>query len=526
MRPPANFSLRAVHMRVHRIAGALAGLSASIPPATSDTFTVQLDSAAAGSKSGELSFTTSDVDENPFNFPLAGVVLTPPEIVVELAGNDIADGTLTAVDFGSVQEGQAGPTRVFTVRNTGGSVLTLGAPGLPPGYSIVEGLSASLGAGASDTFTLRLDTASAGTKAGQVSFTTGDADENPFNFPVTGVVTSTNTPPTISDIADRSIDEDVPTGAIGFVIGDAQTPAGSLTITRQSSNPGLVPLANIVLGGSDAVRTLTITPAGEQSGTTTITITVHDAGGAMASDSFVLTVNPVNDAPTISAIADRRIGRNVPAPFAFDLGDIETPAASLAVQVQSSNPTLVPPSAVVISGSGASRTATVTPALNQTGVCTITLIVTDGSGAPASEPFTVTVGSLWQNTAEPLNVDGQPGIVPLDALIIFNELNNRVFTNPVTGQLPAAGGPFGPAPYYDTDGDEFVTPLDALLVINHINAQAAFAGEGEAPAAVLAPPPVRMVQPPAALDAAAEDLLHLLASDVAARRRWRLPRSR
>ncbi|MBI3464286.1 MAG: choice-of-anchor D domain-containing protein [Planctomycetes bacterium] len=108
---PAGFSL-------------VEGLAANIAPGGSDTFTGRLDSAAVGTKSGEVTFTTNDLDENPFNFAIAGqVTLPPPEIAVELSGADIPDGSSTAIDFGSVALGQPGPTRVFTVRNTGGADL-------------------------------------------------------------------------------------------------------------------------------------------------------------------------------------------------------------------------------------------------------------------------------------------------------------------------------------------------------------------------------------------------------------------
>ena len=59
---------------------------------------------------------------------------------------------------------------MFTVRNDGGSTLTLGAVTVPTGYTLTEGLSTTLMPGASDTFTVQLDTAVAGTKAGDISF--------------------------------------------------------------------------------------------------------------------------------------------------------------------------------------------------------------------------------------------------------------------------------------------------------------------------------------------------------------------
>jgi Right handed beta helix region len=97
-----------------------------------------------------------------------------------------------------------------------------------------------------------------------------------------------NIAPTISDIADQTTTAGVAVGPINFTVGDANTDA--LTVTVSSSNTALVPNANIVVGGSGANRTLTITPLPGQTGTTTITITLSD-GETQVSDSFVLTVN-------------------------------------------------------------------------------------------------------------------------------------------------------------------------------------------------------------------------------------------
>src|SRR5690606_11310687 len=67
-----------------------------------------------------------------------------------------------------------------------------------------------------------------------------------------------NTPPTIAPdpIPNQSTTVDTPTAPIAITVGDAETPAGDLVVTASSSNTTLVPVANIVIGGSGANRTL------------------------------------------------------------------------------------------------------------------------------------------------------------------------------------------------------------------------------------------------------------------------------
>jgi hypothetical protein len=208
-------------------------------------------------------------------------------------------------------------------------------------------------------------------------------------------VVSVNDAPTISDIGNQVTAEDTPTGAIAFVVGDVETPAGDLTVTGTSSNPTLVPDANIVFGGSGANRTVTITPAANQWGTTDITIVVDDGTGGTASDTFVLTVTAVNDAPTISDIGNQVTAEDTPTgAIAFVVGDVETPAGGLTVTGTSSNPTLVPDANIVFGGSGANRTVTITPAANQWGTTDITIVVDDGTGGTASDIFLLVVTQI------------------------------------------------------------------------------------------------------------------------------------
>ncbi len=208
-------------------------------------------------------------------------------------------------------------------------------------------------------------------------------------------VVTVNDQPTVSNIADQSTAEDTPIGPLAFTVADGETAAGSLTMSGSSSNTTLVPNANIAFGGSGANRTVTITPAANQSGSTTITVTASDPSGGSGSDTFLLTVTSDNDQPTISAVANQTISEDgATSALAFTVGDTESAATLLTMSGASSNQTLVPDANIVFGGSGASRNVTVMPAANQFGTATITLTVSDPDGGSAQEPFTLTVNAV------------------------------------------------------------------------------------------------------------------------------------
>src|SRR6185369_16819846 len=100
----------------------------------------------------------------------------------------------SSVNFGTVSQGGSTSSLTFTVKNDGNQAMTLSGLSVPSGYSITNNLVASLAIGASDTFTVQLDTATTGTKTGNISFTTNDTGHNPFNFPITGTVSAPTTP--------------------------------------------------------------------------------------------------------------------------------------------------------------------------------------------------------------------------------------------------------------------------------------------------------------------------------------------
>ncbi len=322
------------------------------------------------------------------NLDVAGGTLAP------LATPDLA-GNLT-VGGGGVYQVRVNGTTVgsqydrLTVGGTvtlGGSIAVVPAAGLAVG-SIFIILDHSGPGAISGTFD-GLPEGGAFVSGGytwQVSYLGGDGNDVSLTILPPGA----NTQPVIGDVADLSIEEDTTASAIPFIVGDSQTAAAALNVTAVSSNPALVPDASILLGGSGANRSVTLTPEPDLSGATMITLTVSD-GDLTATDTFVLTVSPVNDAPVIAAVSDLSIDENSASPpIAVSLGDIDSPVSGLTLTAVSSDTTLLPNANISLGGSGANRTVVLTPAADRNGVATVTLTVSDGD-LESTQTFDLTV---------------------------------------------------------------------------------------------------------------------------------------
>ncbi|GIW99774.1 MAG: hypothetical protein KatS3mg111_3107 [Pirellulaceae bacterium] len=97
-------------------------------------------------------------------------------------------------------------------------------------------------------------------------------------------------------------------------------------------------------------------------------------------------------------------------------------------------------------------------------------------------------GEGFHNYSNPMDVNGDGYVSPIDALGVINWLNLQG-----AGQLPTSSGEgeaAGRRLYVDTNGDNFVSPIDALLVINYLNKGSLGGGEGEGPGSDLVAPPV------------------------------------
>ena len=99
-----------------------------------------------------------------------------------------------------------------------------------------------------------------------------------------------------------------------------------------------------------------------------------------------------NSPPVISTIPNHALSKNrASEPLPFLVNDLETSPDRLEITAHSSNPAVVPSFGLIIKGSHANRTLVIDPSNGRTGVCTVTIEVSDGS-ATTTTTFLVTVG--------------------------------------------------------------------------------------------------------------------------------------
>ena len=250
----------------------------------SATFSVRLDdnggTANGGvNQSADQTFTVS-----------VGPVNDAPTVnaISNLSTNEDTATVAIAITLGDVDNPVAGLTLSATSSNSS----------LVPVGNVVFG-----GAGASRTAVVTPDPDQFGTASITVTVSDG-ADTSASTFILT--VNPVNDAPTIAPFADIFTIEDTASGSSAIAVGDIDSSVLGLSLTATSSNLALAPLANIVFGGSGASRTVTITPAPDQSGTASITMTVSD-GFASSARTFILNVIANNDPPSFAVGANQSL---------------------------------------------------------------------------------------------------------------------------------------------------------------------------------------------------------------------------
>lgn len=209
--------------------------------------------------------------------------------------------------------------------------------------------------------------------------------------------TATGTP------GSQTILEDASSAPLAFTVADNVTLAANLVITASSSNTSLIPNANLVLGGSGANRTLTITPVADLNGGP-VTITVKLVDEALNESQFTFTANvtPVNDPPSFVKGADQTVNndagpQSVPGwATAISSGPTNESAQTVSFSVAANSNTALFSAQPAVASNG---TLTFTPAVGAVGTATITLRAQDSGGTAnggndsSTQTFTITVNA-------------------------------------------------------------------------------------------------------------------------------------
>jgi len=206
------------------------------------------------------------------------------------------------------------------------------------------------------------------------------------------IVNPVNQSPTLNALANMTVNEGAGQQLVNLsgISSGASNEVQTLTVTAASSNPSLIPNPTVTYTSPNGTGTIAFTPVTGAGGSANITVTVNDGGASSntVARTFAVTVNRL---PTITAITNQLItvGALV-SPIPFTIADTETAASSLTVAVTSTNQSLIAEADIVISGSGANRTLSLSPAGGQTGMSEITVTVSDGFGS-ANRAFLFTV---------------------------------------------------------------------------------------------------------------------------------------
>lgn len=221
----------------------------------------------------------------------------------------------------------------------------------------------------------------AANRSGTVTITVTAEDEEGLDFSdvLTVEVTPVNDAPTINNPGTIDIVEDAAQQGIaltGISAGPLETQ--TIDISVSAVDPSLFEILEVVYTSPNATGTLNIKPAANQSGSTTVTITVTDDGPGGSPNvnttqvAFTVNITPVNDPPVIVDQAAVSVNEDTNFTILVSHLVIEDPdnASGFTIQTQ-------PGANYTTSGPGG---RVITPAPNYYGDLSIPLTVSDGAG--------------------------------------------------------------------------------------------------------------------------------------------------
>ena len=240
----------------------------------------------------------------------------------------------------------------------------------------------------------------------------GGASNNIVTRSFTVTVNSVNQQPTLTAIPNMTINENAAQQTVNLsgITSGATNENQTLTVTASSSVPGLIPNPSVTYTSPNTTGSIRFTPTTLNFGSAVITVTVNDGGTSnnIVTQTFNVTVNPVNQQPTLTAIPSMTINQNAGLQT-VNLSGISSGATNenqtLTVTASSGNTALVPNPTVSYTSPNTTGSLTFTPVASASGQALITVTVNDGGASNniVTQTFTVTVNAVNQQpTLNPL----------------------------------------------------------------------------------------------------------------------------
>ena len=362
--------------------------------------------------------------------PRVAVIATVNYNEIDIQGNavSIVSGDITPsltdwTDFGS-----STATRTFTIRNVGGSLLTVGAitiSGLNASeFTVTTPPSATVAIGATTTFTVTFAPLALGVRTANISIINNDADENPYTFDIQGsslsqeidiqgnatsIVNGDSTPTTADWTDFGSV-----AGTRTFTIrntGNIALAVGAITISGTNAADFTVttPPASSVVAYGSTTFIVTFSPSAINSRTATISIANDDTD----ENPYTFAIQGFGIIPEIDVQGNATtIADNDITPTTADWTDFSSTASTRTFTVFNNGNITLTLGSLVISGTNAADfTVTTLPSATVAAFSTTTFVVTFIPGALGLRTATITFSNNDSNE-NPYNFNIQGTGVP------------------------------------------------------------------------------------------------------------------
>ncbi len=412
-----------------------------------------------GSFPVEIVLTGSSLGELVIPVTTASVTNVKPTLSVAANQNVVVNSPLSIINIGSISDPSSSDTFTYTVNWGDGSdvdsgVATINQTGnaTRPTLASFDGTHTYSTAG---NFTVRV----------RVDDGDGGIDEKTFSVAV-------SSPPKLSLTLDKS-----------SIVENSGNAAAELTITR--SGPASTSPQTIRLNSTDpseaSVPATVVIPANA----TSVKVPVAAVDDALLDGDQSLELS-ASGSGVDPAVIDLLVKDHETLSAVFTADTVREDAANaVQLRITRSNSDVSQPLPIQISGGNASELGfagdLAIPA-NQTSLLIDVAPVNDDD-PERTEQFSYTISAsgyvsdsasidlvddeapLFQNAANPFDVDSSGLVTAADALVVINALQFRGGNGELDPETEQPSGDL----YYDVNGDYRISPLDALVVINELN---------------------------------------------------------